>query len=228
MKKIKIEDLDKIVILKGTKEETKKNFYDKCIIKNVSKKQILFREKEEINKVYILLRGKATIFKTGENGEKKIVYILNSGEALNEILIEIKTSVVGCEVFEDAIILECFIKDILEIMESDFIFTKNIIGYMEKRIRRLYRQLKNTASIKIEKRLAAKLWKISKDFGVKSGEWTVINLSLSITYLSDMLGCPRETISRAMKILEKEELIKMENKTIYVKKHELSNYFKGI
>jgi CRP-like cAMP-binding protein len=228
MKKIKIEDLDKIVILKGTKEETKKAFYNKCIVKTVAKKQFLFREKEEINKVYILLNGKATIFKTGENGEKKVVYLLNSGETLNEVLIEIKTSVVGCEVFEDSIILECFISDILEIMKNDFIFTKNIISYMERRIRRLYRQLKNTASIKIEKRLAAKLWKIAKDFGVKSGDWTVINLSLSITYLSDMLGSPRETISRAMKNLEKEGLIKMENKTIYVKKQELSNYFKGI
>ena len=228
MKKLKIEDLDKVYILKGTKEETKKAFYNKCIVKNVAKKQFLFREKEEINKIYILLKGKATIFKTGENGEKKIIYILNSGEVLNEVLLEIKTSVVGCEVFEDSIIIECFISDVLEIMKDDFNFSINIVSYMEKRIRRLYRQLKNTASIKVEKRLAAKLWKISKDFGVESEQWTVIKINLTITYLSDMLGYPRETISRAMKILEKEELVKIENKTIYVKREELSNYFKGI
>jgi len=228
MKKIRLEDLDKIPILNGTKEETKKAFYNKVIVKNVPKKQFLFGEKEELEKIYILFKGKATIFKVGENGEKKVIFILNKGEVLNEILIEIKTSVVGCEVFEDSIILECFITDFLEIMKNDFIFTKNIITYMEKRIRRLYRQLKNTTSIKVEKRLAAKLWKISKDFGVKSGDWTVIKLNLTITYLSDMLGCPRETISRAMKILEKEGLVKIENKTIYVKKQELSSYFKGI
>ena len=44
-----------------------------------------------------------------------------------------------------------------------------------------------------------------------------------------MFGMPRETISRALKILEKEGLIRKDKKIIIVKdKDKLSNYFKSL
>lgn len=111
-------------------------------------------------------------------------------------------------------------------MEKDFYLTKNIINYMERRNRRLYRQLKNSISIKMDKKLAAKLYRISKEFGTNKGEWILIDVNISITYLSDMLGCKRETLSRAMKTLQNEGLVKLENKKIFVKEKGLSEYFK--
>ena len=39
-------------------------------------------------------------------------------------------------------------------------------------------------------------------------------MNISITYLADLLGSKRETISRALKILLNENLIKYENKKI--------------
>ncbi|MPN00532.1 hypothetical protein SDC9_147727 [bioreactor metagenome] len=123
--------------------------------------------------------------------------------------------------------MEYSIEEFIGIVENDFGLSKNIFNYMERRTRRLYRQLKNSISIKIDKKLAAKLYRISKEFGVKSGSWTLINVNISITYIADMLGCKRETLSRAMKNLQDEGLVKLEGKKIYVKEIELSNYFKG-
>ena len=40
------------------------------------------------------------------------------------------------------------------------------------------------------------------------GEWTLLNVNLTITYIADMLGCKRETLSRAMKILQDKNLVK--------------------
>ena len=41
-----------------------------------------------------------------------------------------------------------------------------------------------------------------------------------------MLGCKRESLSRAMKVLQDEKLVKIEGKKVYVKKEKLSDYFK--
>ena len=46
-------------------------------------------------------------------------------------------------------------------------------------------------------------------------------------YMADMLGCKRETLSRAMKVLQDKNLVKFENKKIYIKQYELSLYFKN-
>ena len=83
--------------------------------------------------------------------------------------------------------------------------------------------------IKVERRVAAKLWKLAKDYGVEVEEGTLINLNISVTYLADMFGAPRETISRALKFLTKENLIISSNKKIIIKdKNELSKFFKGL
>jgi len=93
----------------------------------------------------------------------------------------------------------------------------------------MYRQLKNaTGVIRMEKRLAAKLWKLSKDYGVLCDNGLVINMNISITYLADLLGSKRETISRALKILLNENLIEYEDKKIKVISQEkLAEFFKA-
>ncbi|EQG76223.1 putative global nitrogen regulator NtcA [Clostridioides difficile DA00165] len=63
-------------------------------------------------------------------------------EVINDITFDSsKNSTVGCEVFENSIVAYYSIEEFLEIMQNDFQLTKDIISYMERRIRRLYRQL---------------------------------------------------------------------------------------
>ena len=79
----------------------------------------------------------------------------------------------------------------------------------------------------MDKKLAAKLYRMGREFGINKDEWTLINADLTITYMADMLGCKRETLSRAMKVLQDKNLVKFENKKIYIKQDELSLYFKN-
>ncbi len=95
----------------------------------------------------------------------------------------------------------------LEIMKDDFELSRVIINSLALKVRRLYRQGKNSIPIKVEKRVAAKLWKLSKDYGIEIEEGTLIDLNITVTYLADMFGAPRETISRSLKILKNAGLI---------------------
>ena len=149
-----------------------------------------------------------------EFGERKVIFILNEGEIINEVFLSDVTSTVTCEAFEKSTIIKFNKKDFIDIMENDFNLVKNIIKVLEHRDRRLCRQLKNSTYIKIEKKLAAKLYRLNREFGVKKGQWY-------------FLGCKRETLSRAMKILQNDNLVKIEGKKIYIKPDELSLFFKN-
>ena len=138
-----------------------------------------------------------------------------------------KTTTVSCKAFEKSKLLECNSKDLLKVMEEDFQLTKNILSHIQNLNRRLYRQLKNSVSIRMDNKLAAKLYRMGREFGINKDEWTLINADLTITYMADMLGCKRETLSRAMKVLQDKNLVKFENKKIYIKQDELSLYFKN-
>jgi len=200
----------------------------KAHTRNLKKSQILFAEREIINNIYIVLEGKVTLYRLSERGQKRVIYILNKGEIINEVIFDNLTASINCEGFEDSEIISISKVDLLNLMKNDFKLTEVILYSMSKKIRRLYRQLKNTVPIKMDKRVAAKLWKLSKDYGVQTQEGVLIDIKISITYLADMLGSSRETISRAVKELEIMDMVKIKHRKFIVNREKLSLYFKGV
>lgn len=189
----------------------------------------IFRDKDKINYIYIVLSGKVALYKLNEWAQKRVVFILGEGSIINAVILDDLRASINCEVFEMSEIISINKQDFIKIMKADFDFTKIVLKSLSIKVRRLYRQSKNAVPIKIEKKVAAKLWKLANDYGVKDSEGTLININLSITYLADMFGAQRETISRALKILQGEDLVIIKNKKIIVKdKDRLVKYFKGI
>lgn len=189
---------DIIPIFNTLNEEEKSILCKSSSIIKLKKGERLFDERDLIKNIYIVYTGKVTIFRLSEMEPERIIYILDKNEIINEVILDGLSASVNCEVFEDSEILSLSSKDMLKVIESNIIFNKNIIESMGKKIRRLYRQLKNTIPIKMDKKLAAKLWKLSRDYGVKVDNGILIDLDITVTYLADMLGSSRETISRCI------------------------------
>jgi CRP-like cAMP-binding protein len=222
-------DFKKLSIFDNVDSYIFKLLMNKCFKVKLNKGEVLFSERDRIDKIYIILNGKVTMFRESEEGQKRVIYILSNGSFINEVIFDNMPASINCEAFEDSTILYFLRQDLLEIMARDFNLTQIILNSMARKIRRLYRQLKNTVPIKIDKKLAAKLWKLSKDYGVKTEDGILINLNISITYLADMIGSTRETVSRCINSFEKSGIIKFLGKKIIIKDpNELSMYFRGI
>ena len=229
MVKISLEELKDMELFQELSDETLKLLSEHCDMKEYKNRSHVFRDREIVSRIYILYSGKVSLYKMNESAQKKIIFILGAGKIINDYAIDDLPSSINCEVFETAQILSIDKKIFLEIMKSDFDLTKIFIKAQALKIRRLYRQMKNSTPIKVEKRVAAKLWKLAKDYGEEVEEGTLIKLNISVTYLADMFGAPRETISRALKLLSKEDLIINDNKKIIIKdKDRLSKFFKGL
>src|SRR5699024_1147376 len=151
-------------------------------------------------------------------GEKKVIFVYQDGQVLNEVILNDLPASVSCEVLERAEVLAIPKNQLEHLMEKDFTMTRNIINSMSTKIRRMYRQLKNTsASIRLDKKIAAKLWKLGKDYGEPCGDGMRIGMRLSITYLADMLGAKRETVSRQVKVLTQADLVDIRESHFVIK-----------
>ena len=229
MKNITIKQLENMEVFKNISETSLKQLAFLGEVKKYKVGSHLFRDKEDVTTLYFVVTGSVSLYKLNENGNKRVIFILGEGKIINDVIIQDLPSSVNCEIFEEALILSYDKNTFLNVMEKDFILSKNIICSLAMKVRRMYRQLKNaTGVIKMEKRLAAKLWKLSKDYGVSCDNGIVINMNISITYLADLLGSKRETISRALKILLNENLIEYKDKKIKVISQEkLAEFFKA-
>ena len=130
--------------------------------------------------------------------------------------------------FENSKIMRIKFEDFDSIMQSDYTLARNCILYMENRIRRLYRQLKNSVTSNLDKRLAAKLYRLGLEHGKDQEDGLVlISIDLSVTYLARTMGCQRESLSRALKILLERGIVKRKGKKFYVNMKDTERYFKA-
>jgi len=194
---------------------------------NIKKGDTLFWEKDQVDAVYAVVQGKVAMLRYSGSGQKRIFFILSEGALVNEVAFDNLPVSVVCEAFENAKLLQFPKLEFLDIMRDDFDLTYNIMCSMGKKQRRLYRQLKNSVPIKVDKKLAAKLWKLSKDYGVYEEDWIRIDLKMSVTNLSYLMGSTRETISRALKTLIDLGIVKWENKQLLVKEQEILDYYRS-
>lgn len=213
-----IERLRTLEIFRSIKEETLETVFQKGKIVEVEKKTVIFRAKEATTSICIQLNGKSIIYNLTHEGKRKILFICGRGMLLNEHIYNEHTTSMYCEMIEKSEIFMIPCKDFVELMQTDFQFARNVMEAQERKIWRLSHQLKNTMSyIYLEKKLAAKLWKLARDFGIKNEEGIEIDVNMTATFLADMLGVSRETVSRTCAALIENELIKIRKKRIIVK-----------
>lgn len=206
----------KLNFLENCEPETRQQFEQLGKVLTVPRGQLCIRAREEIPGIYFILEGKVQIYNLTSCGKKKILFVLGKGQIANESLTKSLSSVF-CETLEACSFFVIRQKDLLTLMEKDFQLTQALFQYQERKIWRLEHQLKNTVgSIFLERKLAAKLWKLCRDFGVPTEEGLMIDIDLSITFLSDFLGAPRETTSRICKRLADRGLIIMNKKRICI------------
>lgn len=186
----------------------------------------LFFDRDTVSSIYFVVRGKAALYKLNHLYEKKTIFIYGPGQMLNEVILQSASASINCELIEDSCILSFPAGRFQVIMEQDFRLCKGVMDSMALKIRRLYHQLKNTSNtVRGDIRLAAKLWKLSLDYGCPCPHGTLIDIELSITYLAELLGSKRETVSRQVKLLgEKGLLIYQKNRFIIPDRDALKKY----
>lgn len=192
---------DNLRLLDTCSDQTKTTLLRSGKLVYYPEKHVIISAREETDAVYFIVDGKVLVYYHSDQGQKRSIFILGDNEIANESIVEGKNSVY-CETIEPSAFFAVQRKSLLSMMATDFELTLTLMRYQEHKTRRMSHQLKNTAfNISLEQRLAAKLWKLAKDFGEDGPDGIVINMRLSVAFLSELVGASREKTSKALKKL---------------------------
>lgn len=218
-------DIEKLSFFRDCSPETVRDFLRLGRIVRHPKGQVVLRAREKNPEIFFVLSGKVQIYNLTGDGRKKILFILGSNNIANDSIIK-GYSAIFCETLEECVFLAIRREDLTPLMQRDFTLTAALMEYQERRMWRLEHQLKNTfGSIYIERKLASKLWRLARDFGIETERGVLIDVELSITFLADLLGVPRENASRACKKLSDLGIIAIDRKRIYVVDRDRTAYY---
>lgn len=178
------------------------------VLRRCKKGGHLFWDRDAVDYVYFLADGICALYKLNSNQERRVVFIYGAGHMLNEVILDEKPASINCELLTDAEVLCMERRRFLFACEQDFALSKAVMDSMALKIRRLYHQMKNASNtVRGDKRIAARLWKLSRDHGVPCKRGVQIGFELSITLLAELLGSKRETVSRQVKLLSEQGLV---------------------
>lgn len=197
-------------------------------LKRLAKGEHLFWDKEQVDHLYFTVEGHLSLYKLDGAGEKRVIFAYGPGQMLNEVIGANLPAAINCEALSEAQVLRFPKNAFLAAMSEDFRLTMALMDAMTTKIRRLYRQMKNVSgAVRGDRRIAAKLWKLSRDYGQACPEGTRITFALTVTYLAEMIGAKRETASRQIKALLAEGLVlRHKNSFIIPDRERLRNFFK--
>ena len=214
--------------IRGAGEETIRRLYEQGTLRRYDKRESVLHAKKHTDYVYFLISGKVIEYNMTLQGKRKILFVLGEGALLNDYIFTRHTPAIYCDTIETSTILQIPNDRFVEIMKGDCPFCLAIMKDQEKKYQRLIHQLKNSVgNINMDRKIAAKLWKLGRDFGISRGKETEIDIDMSVTLLADMLGTSRESTSRLLKNMMEQGLIRHEKKRIIIcDMSSLSHFFK--
>jgi CRP-like cAMP-binding protein len=225
-----LKDIDEafsaITVLKAANDTSRGTLRFALTVKKYKKGESLFRDKESEHQFFAVLSGIVFLYKFNSRGEKRSIFVYGPGAMLNEESIDGKPESTNCRILKDAKIVGIERAVLLKAMAQDASLSRAFMESAALKLRRLYHLLKNTSgNLRGDKRIAARLWKLSRDFGIPSEHGTEINFDLTITFLAELLGAQRETVSRQVKQLGEEGLIIVtRNRFVIPNREKLKNY----
>ena len=105
MAKITKEEIQDLEIFRDLSDETISKLSEFGELKEYQKGKHVFRDKEIVNRIYIVCSGKVSLYKMNESAQKKIIFILGANQMINDYAIDDLPSSINCEVFETSNIL---------------------------------------------------------------------------------------------------------------------------
>lgn len=213
MGQITIRELEKLDFFKGIPQDILQNLLNESTVASYKKKEVIFHSRTRTEFVYFVLSGEVMLYNLTKHGNRKVIFILGKGRLLNQSIVSKKPNALFGEAVCPVQVLKIPEGVFLRLMEQCHELTYSILREYERNLWRMGHQLKNTTgNMQTERKIAAKLWKLGRDFGVETEEGVMVDIDLTITLMADLVGVPRENVSRACKVLTDRGLIRYSSK----------------
>lgn len=219
---------ERLNIFQGVDREVVHALEDKLIKVTTETNSLLFQEGDVMDSIYLVQSGQYALFKLASSGDQRVIFTLGPGEILNYPEPRLRPISIGCRVIRGGTLYKLDQNTLFHAMKKDPVLALNTIDLYNLRMRRLYRQLKNSSGfMRLDKRIAAKLWKLSKDYPAPHPDGVAIDLKITMTFLAELIGASRESVSRSIKPLLQSELVIYDKACFVVPdRKRLENYFK--
>ena len=167
------------------------------------KRSIVFQEGDPGDFLLVILRGRVKVVLLGDAGQETIVANLEPGEFLGEVaLLDDAPRSATVMTMKDTEFLQISRGPFLALLKDRPAIAMKIMGHLAGALREANEQIRTLSMFDAYGRIIRCLLGIARKHGQTEGTRLLIRPKPSFQELARMIGCSRETVSRAVKALE--------------------------
>ncbi len=187
------------------------------MLKKTPKNRIIFLEGDPYVGFYIVLKGSVKVFKSSVEGKEVILHIIKPPFPFADVpLFEGGDYPASAQALEESVLLFIPKNDFIELLQKNPSLSLKIIAGFAKRLKKMSVQIEEMTLKEVTNRLAKYLYDEINKNGNQDLPEPFLKLTVSKTTIASLLGTVTETLSRTLKKLQNEKIIRVNGKTIFV------------
>ncbi len=216
MENIRIEFLRNIPLFSSLTEDELIQINSKVIIKEFLKNEIILREEETNEFMYIVSFGKVKVVQTTADGKEIILAIHQSNDFFGEMsLIDGRTSAATVLAMKDSLVAIISKHNFYSLIFSQKKVLENLLRILCSRLRESWKRVHILNFRNAPQRMRMLFIILSNESGKRTYEGVILNDKLTHQELADMAGLTRETVTRVLNKWQKDgEISILKNKLI--------------
>lgn len=187
--------------------------------------QVIVWEKDAADIFFIIESGEVKVTKMSDDGREITLSYLREGDFFGEMALLIdqpRTATVTTT--KPTCVLKIYRKDFLDILKKNAETSVNLLRKLCQRLTEANLLIENLVHIDVCGRLAGYLRKMAREDGSKRPDGAIEFRRPTQQEIAHSIGTSRETVSRLLKELERQGLIRTEGKNIFLKKSDVEDY----
>ncbi len=196
--------LETTPLFSGMAEEQLAKIYHIAQDKPYQNGDPIFWEGEPGNGFYVVVQGKAKIYKTSSEGKEQILHIYGPGQPIGEVpVFSGRQFPANAQAIEKSRLLFFPRQDFIDLIAAHPSLALNMLAVLSRRLRQFTVQVENLSLKEVPARLASYLILLSKDQDNPES----VRLPISKGQLASLLGTIPETLSRIFSKMSGQGLI---------------------
>ena len=190
-----------------------------------AKDDVIFHA-DESGDVFCLIReGHVKVTMISPEGKEIILSLLGPGDFFGEMaLLDDEPRSATVVATESLDLVTIWRSDFLQILQENFSITRKVLAELSRRLRSASNRIESLATMDVYGRLARFLLELAQDSGKSLDNGYVAVTRPTHQAIANMIGTSRETVSRLIHELMKQNLLLSEGKTIYLRKTALDQF----
>ncbi len=213
----KIELLQSVSIFWDLNENDLGHIADKMVAKHFENGNYIFLEDSEGEQCFFVLEGSVKVTRLSKDGREVILAMLNEGDFFGEMsLLDGESRSANVIALEKTKVLTLDRNDFIAVVNDYPQIAVQLLKELARRLRKSDRQIASLSLSDAEKRIALCIIRFADEQGViQNGKVSIPKTPIQQD-IANMAGTSRETVSRALGLLEKEDLIERNGRELII------------